>query len=272
MTRKYLYSREYKKEDTIIDISGTKPGGKKIIVMAGPCAVGDYHSLIKTAKAIKKSEALILRGGAFKPRTSPYSFQGLGKQGLKILAEAGKETGLAVVSEVMDTKDVSLIEKYVDIIQIGARNMQNFQLLKAVGKTKKPILLKRGLCATLKEFLMAAEYIMKEGNKKVILCERGIRTFVEHTRNTLDLSIIPALKKETHLPIIVDPSHATGRTDLVIPMSRAAIAAGADGLLIEVHPNPEKAISDKDQTLNLKQFDQLMKEIKSVAKAVGRDL
>ena len=269
---KYLYSREHKKTNTIINVSGVKIGGKNIIVMAGPCAVDILSNTIITAKAIKKSGAKLLRGGAFKPRTSPYSFQGAGEEGLQILSRAREETKLPIVSEVMDTKDIELIEKYVDVIQIGARNMQNFQLLKAVGRSKKPVLLKRGLSATLKEFLMAAEYIMKEGNKKVILCERGIRTFVEHTRNTLDLSIIPALKKETHLPIIVDPSHATGRTDLVIPMSRAAIAAGADGLLIEVHPNPEKAISDKDQTLNLKQFDQLMKEIKSVAKAVGRDL
>ena len=268
MLEKYLYSRKSKKTN----INGIKIGGKKIIVMAGPCAVDNILYTLETAKAVKKSGAKFLRGGAFKPRTSPYSFQGLGEKGLKYLAKARKETGISIISEVMDTKDVELVEKYVDIIQIGARNMQNFNLLKAVGKAKKPVLLKRGLSAALKEFLMAAEYIMKEGNKNVILCERGIRTFVEYTRNTLDLNIIPALKKETHLPIIVDPSHATGRTDLVIPMSRAAIAAGADGLIVEVHPNPEKAISDKDQTLNLKQFDQLIREIKPIAKAVGRDL
>lgn len=272
MTKKYLYSREYKKEDSIIKVKGTVIGGKNIIVIAGPCAVEDKETIIKTAKAVKKSGAGFLRGGAFKPRTSPYSFQGSGEKGLQILAKAREETGLLVVSEVMDTKDVDLVNNYIDIIQIGARNMQNFQLLKAVGKTKKPVLLKRGLSATLKEFLMAAEYIMKEGNHNVILCERGIRTFVKYSRNTLDLNIIPALKKETHLPVIVDPSHGTGRTDLVIPMARAAIAAGADGLIVEVHPNPEKAISDKDQTLNLKQFDQLMKEIKPIAKAVGKDL
>ncbi|MBW2982248.1 3-deoxy-7-phosphoheptulonate synthase [Candidatus Woesearchaeota archaeon] len=272
MSKKYIYSREYKKSNTIININGVKIGEKRIVVMAGPCAVDNISYILETAKSVKKSGAKFLRGGAFKPRTSPYSFQGLGEAGLKILARARKETGLAVVSEVMDTKDVKLVEKYVDIIQVGARNMQNFQLLKSVGRSKKPILLKRGLSATLKEFLMSAEYILKEGNKNIILCERGIRTFVEYTRNTLDLNIIPALKKETHLPVIVDPSHGTGRTDLVTPMSRAAIAAGADGLIIEVHPNPEKAISDKDQTLNLKQFGQLMKEIKPVAEAVGRYL
>lgn len=270
--KKYLYSREYKKTDTIIDIKGIKIGGKDIVIIAGPCAVDNSSYILETAKTVKRSGAKLLRGGAFKPRTSPYSFQGMGEKGLKILAKAGKETGLAIVSEVMDTKDVKLVEKYVDIIQIGARNMQNFSLLKAVGKSKKPILLKRGLSATLDEFLMAAEYIMKEGNKKVILCERGIRTFVKYTRNTLDLNIIPALKKETHLPIIVDPSHATGRTDLIIAMSKASVAAGADGLIIETHPEPKKAISDKDQTLNLKQFNQLMKEIKPVAEAVSRNL
>jgi len=270
--KKYLYSREYKKTNTIIDIKGTKIGGKKIIVIAGPCTVDNISYILETAKGIKDSGARFLRGGAFKPRTSPYSFQGLGEKGLQILAKARKETNLPVVSEVMDTKDVKLVEKYVDIIQIGARNMQNFSLLKTVGKIKKPVLLKRGLSATLKEFLMSAEYIMKEGNKNIILCERGIRTFVEYTRNTLDLSIIPVLKKETHLPVIVDPSHATGRKDLIISMSKAAIAAGADGLMIEVHPNPKKAISDKDQTLNLTQFKELMKEIKPVAEAIGRNL
>jgi 3-deoxy-7-phosphoheptulonate synthase len=269
---KCLYSRQHKKTNTIINVKGIKIGSKKIVVIAGPCAVDNISYILETAKAIKKSGAKLLRGGAFKPRTSPYSFQGAGEEGLQIIARAGEETKLPIVSEVMDTRDVELVEKYVDIIQIGARNMQNFQLLKAVGRSRKPVLLKRGLSATLNEFLMSAEYIMKEGNKNVILCERGIRTFVEYTRNTLDLNIIPALKKETHLPVIVDPSHGTGRADLVIPMSRAAIAAGADGLIIEVHPKPEKAISDKDQTLNLKQFDKLMKEIKKIAKAVGRDL
>ncbi|MBW2977793.1 3-deoxy-7-phosphoheptulonate synthase [Candidatus Woesearchaeota archaeon] len=270
MPEKYLHSRKYQKTDSIIDINGIKIGGKEIVVMAGPCSVESKKVMIETAEEIKKKGAKILRGGAFKPRTSPYSFQGSGEKGLKILSEAREKTGLPIVSEVMDTKDVSLVEKYVDVIQVGARNMQNFNLLKAVGRTKKPVLLKRGLSATLKEFLMAAEYIMKEGNKNVILCERGIRTFVEYSRNTLDLNIIPALKKETHLPVIVDPSHGTGIRDFVIPMSKAAIAAGADGLIVEVHPKPAEATSDKDQTIDFDQFGQLMKEIKKVAEAVGR--
>jgi 3-deoxy-7-phosphoheptulonate synthase len=272
MAEKYLYSRNYKKENTVININGVNIGGKKIIFIAGPCAVDNLDNTTKTAEAIKKSGASFLRGGAFKPRTSPYSFQGLGEEGLQILAKAGKKSDIKIISEVMDTKDIELIERYVDIIQIGARNMQNFHLLKAVGRAAKPVLLKRGLSSNFNEFLMAAEYIMEKGNKNIILCERGIRTFVEYTRNTLDLSIIPALKKETHLPVIVDPSHGTGRKDLIIPMSKAAIAAGADGLIIEVHPDPEKAISDKEQTLNLAQFAQLIKEIKPIAKAVGRDL
>jgi 3-deoxy-7-phosphoheptulonate synthase len=272
MAEKYLYSREHKKEGTIINVNSVKIGGKDIVVIAGPCSVEKRDVMIGIAEGIKKEGAGLLRAGAFKPRTSPYSFQGLGEEGLKILAEAGKKTGLAVISEVMDTIDVRLVEKYVDVIQVGARNMQNFNLLKAVGKTRKPVLLKRGFSATMGEFLLSAEYIMEKGNKNVVLCERGIRTFVEYTRNTLDLSIIPALKKETHLPVIVDPSHGTGRTDLIIPMSRAAIAAGADGLMIEVHPEPEKAVSDKDQTIDLKQFEQLMKEIRSIAEAVGRNL
>jgi len=272
MKEKFLYSRKYKKENTIINLNKTKIGGKEIIVMAGPCAVENKKQIIEIAKVVKKLGAKFLRGGAFKPRTSPYSFQGLEEEGLRYLAETKQKTNLKIVTEVMDTKDVKLIEKYSDIIQIGARNMQNFSLLKAVGKSYKPVLLKRGLSATLKEFLMSAEYIMKEGNHKVILCERGIRTFCTYTRNTLDLNIIPALKKETHLPVIVDPSHAVGVRDYVIPMSKAAIAAGADGLIIEVHKNPEKSVSDKDQTLNFSQFQQLMKEIKPVAKAVGKIL
>jgi 3-deoxy-7-phosphoheptulonate synthase len=272
MAEKFLYSRKYKKENTIINLNKKKIGGKEIIVIAGPCAVENKKQIIEIAKAVKKTGAKFLRGGAFKPRTSPYSFQGLEEEGLRYLAEAREKTNLLIVTEVMDTKDVKLVEKYSDIIQIGARNMQNFSLLKVVGKSYRPILLKRGLSATLKEFLMSAEYIMKEGNHKVILCERGIRTFCTYTRNTLDLNIIPALKKQTHLPVIVDPSHASGVRDFVIPMSKAAVAAGADGLIIEVHKNPEKSVSDKDQTLNFNQFQQLMKEIKPVAKAVGRNL
>ena len=272
MTDKYLYSREHQKEDTIINVDGIKIGGKEIVVIAGPCSVEDKKIMLNTSQEIKKLGAKFLRGGAFKPRTSPYSFQGLGEKGLKILATTKKQTNLPVVSEVMDTRDVKLVEKYVDIFQIGARNMQNFNLLKTAGKAKKPVLLKRGFSSTMEEFLLSAEYIMEKGNKNVILCERGIRTFVKYSRNTLDLNIIPALKKQTHLPVIVDPSHGTGVRDLVIPMSRAAIAAGADGLIVEVHPEPEKATSDKDQTINLKQFEQLMTEIKPIAEAVGRIL
>jgi 3-deoxy-7-phosphoheptulonate synthase len=267
-----LASREFHPENTIIDVDGVKIGGGKLVVMAGPCSVENSKQIITTAKIVKKTGAEILRGGAFKPRTSPYDFQGLGEEGLKLLAEARKLTGLKIVTEVMETEDVALVARYADILQIGARNMQNFNLLKAVGKIDKPILLKRGMSATLKEFLMSAEYIMSEGNHKVILCERGIRTFVEYTRNTLDLTIVPAIKKLSHLPIIVDPSHGTGEYDFVIPMSKAAIACGADGLMIEVHPHPEEAASDGDQSLTPKRFENLMKEIKPIAKAVKRDM
>jgi len=267
-----LASREFHPENTTIDVDGVKIGGKKIVLMAGPCAVENRKQIITTAKIVKKEGAEILRGGAFKPRTSPYDFQGLGEDGLKLLAEARKLTGLKIVTEVMETEDVALVAQYADILQIGARNMQNFNLLKAVGKIDKPVLLKRGMSATLKEFLMSAEYIMSEGNHKVILCERGIRTFVEYTRNTLDLNIVPAIKKLSHLPIIVDPSHGTGEYEFVIPMSKAAIACGADGLIIEVHPNPEEAASDGDQSLMPKRFENLMREIKPIAKAVKRDM
>lgn len=267
-----LVSREFKKENTIIKVGNVEIGTDQIIVIAGPCAIESEKQIIESAKAAKKAGAKLLRGGAFKPRTSPYSFQGMGEQGLRLLAKARKITGLPIVTEVMDTSEVPLVTDYADILQIGARNMQNFNLLRAVGKVNKPVLLKRGLSSTLKEFLMAAEYIMSEGNHNVILCERGIRTFCEYTRNTLDLSIIPVLKKETHLPVIVDPSHGTGRYDLVNPMSKAAIAAGADGLIIEVHPNPEEATSDGDQSLTPKSFSKLMNELKLVAKAVGRTL
>lgn len=267
-----LASREFHPENTIIDVGGVKIGGEKLVVMAGPCAVENRKQIITTAKIVKKTGAEILRGGAFKPRTSPYDFQGLGEDGLKLLAEARKLTGLKIVTEVMETEDVALVARYADILQIGARNMQNFKLLKAVGKIDKPILLKRGMSATLKEFLMSAEYIMSEGNHKVILCERGIRTFVEYTRNTLDLSIVPAIKKLSHLPVIVDPSHGTGEYEFVMPMSKAAIACGADGLMIEVHPNPEEAASDGYQSLMPKRFENLMREIKPIAKAVKRDM
>ncbi|MCK5722901.1 MAG: 3-deoxy-7-phosphoheptulonate synthase [Gammaproteobacteria bacterium] len=267
-----LASREFHPENTIIDVGGVKIGGKKLVVMAGPCSVENRKQIITTAKLVKNEGAEILRGGAFKPRTSPYDFQGLGEDGLKLLAEARKLTGLKIVTEVMEIGDVALVARYADILQIGARNMQNFKLLKAVGKIDKPILLKRGMSATLKEFLMSAEYIMSEGNHKVILCERGIRTFVEYTRNTLDLNIVPAIKKLSHLPVIVDPSHGTGEYEFVIPMSKAAIACGADGLMIEVHPNPEEAASDGDQSLIPKRFENLMREIKPIAKAVKRDM
>jgi len=267
-----LVSREFKKENTIIKVGNVKIGTDQIIVMAGPCAIESEKQIIETAKTVKKAGAKLLRGGAFKPRTSPYSFQGMGEQGLRLLAKARKITGLPIVTEVMDTSEVPLVADYADILQIGTRNMQNFNLLRAVGKVNKPVLLKRGLSSTLKEFLMAAEYIMSEGNHNVILCERGIRTFCEYTRNTLDLNIIPVLKKETHLPVIVDPSHGTGRYDLVNPMGKAAIAAGADGLIVEVHPNPEEATSDGDQSLTPKSFSKLMNELKLVAKAVGRTL
>lgn len=268
-----LVSREFKKEDTIIEFeNGVKIGGKKIHVMAGPCAIESKELLIQIAEDVKASGASFIRGGAFKPRTSPYTFQGLGEEGLKYLSEAKKKTGLLVITEVMDPRDIELILPYTDIIQIGTRNMQNFRLLTEVGGYDKPVLLKRGLSATIKEFLMSAEYIMAKGNTKVMLCERGIRTFETYTRNTLDLSAIPVIKKLSHLPVIVDPSHGVGKWDLVAPMAKAAVAAGADGLIIEVHPNPEEAFSDGEQSLKPKAFKELMKDLKVIAKAVGREL
>jgi len=268
-----LVSREFKKEDTIIEFeNGIKIGGKKIHVMAGPCAIESKELLIQIAEDVKAAGASFIRGGAFKPRTSPYTFQGLGEEGLKYLSEAKKKTGLLVITEVMDPRDIELILPYTDIIQIGTRNMQNFRLLTEVGGYDKPVLLKRGLSATIKEFLMSAEYIMAKGNTKVMLCERGIRTFETYTRNTLDLSAIPVIKKLSHLPVIVDPSHGVGKWDLVAPMAKAAVAAGADGLIIEVHPNPEEAFSDGEQSLKPKAFKELMKELKEIAKAVGREL
>ena len=267
-----LVSREFKRENTVIDINGTKIGSNDVVVIAGPCSVESEEQILKTAFEVKKVGAKLLRGGAFKPRTSPYSFQGMGEEALRLLQKAREKTGLGIVTEVMDTADVSLVERYADVIQIGARNMQNYNLLKAVGKTKKPILLKRGLSATLLELLMCAEYIVSQGNTQVILCERGIRTFCDHTRNTLDLNIVPVAKQLTHLPIIVDPSHGTGRYDLVSPMSKAAIACGADGLIIEVHPDPEKALSDGDQSLTPKSFAELMSDLAPIVNAVGRGL
>jgi 3-deoxy-7-phosphoheptulonate synthase len=267
-----LVSREFKPDDTIIDVKGVKIGGKQVIVMAGPCAVEKKDLLLEIAREVKKSGAKILRGGAFKPRTSPYSFQGLGEEGLKYLREAAEQTGLLVLTEVMDTRDVSLVEKYTDIFQIGARNMQNFNLLKEVGQSKKPVLLKRGMSSTVKELLMSAEYIASNGNLNIILCERGIRTFTEYTRNTFDIIAVPLVKELSHLPIIVDPSHATGKWGLVGPACKAAVAIGADGLLIEVHPSPEDALSDGAQSIVPERFETLMRELKAVAKAVGREI
>ena len=267
-----LASREFKDFDTIIKVKDITIGGKEVIVMAGPCVVENEKQIFETAQQVKAAGAKILRGGAFKPRTSPYSFQGLGEEGLKLLAQAGKEASLAVVTEVMAVNQIELVGKYTDIFQVGARNMQNFVLLKELGKTKKPILLKRGMSATLEELLLSAEYILSQGNYEVILCERGIRTFENYTRNTLDLSAVPALKRLSHLPIIVDPSHATGRWRLVSPMAKAAIAVGADGLLIEVHPDPKSSLSDGAQTLRIDTFAQLMKELSPIVQAVGREL
>lgn len=267
-----LVSREMKSEDTIIDIDGVKIGGNQFTVIAGPCAVESRDQVLSTAEAVKAAGATILRGGAFKPRTSPYSFQGLEVKGLEILAEAREKTGLKIVTEIIDTHSLEASLDYVDIIQIGARNMQNFQLLRQVGKCAKPVILKRGLSATIEEWLMAAEYIMSEGNYNVILCERGIRTFETATRNTLDLSAIPLIKRLSHLPLIVDPSHATGDWQLVAPLSKAAIAVGADGLLVEVHSNPVQALCDGPQSLNPKKFTQMMQELQAVAAAVNRTL
>ncbi|MFO0774869.1 MAG: 3-deoxy-7-phosphoheptulonate synthase [Nitrospiraceae bacterium] len=267
-----LVSREFKKDDTGIDVGGVKIGGKKLTIMAGPCAVERPELTVGIAHEVKAGGATILRGGAYKPRTSPYSFQGVGREGLDYLLEAKKQTGLPVVSEILDTRDIDLFLEKADIIQIGARNMQNFELLKEVGSYDKPVLLKRGLSATIKEFLLSAEYIMSRGNRNVMLCERGIRTFETHYRNTLDLSAVPSLKELSHLPVIVDPSHATGKWNLVAPMSKAAVAAGADGLLIEVHSNPECALCDGEESIRPSKFKELMGDIKKIAQAVGRDL
>ncbi|MFH1244931.1 MAG: 3-deoxy-7-phosphoheptulonate synthase, partial [Candidatus Omnitrophota bacterium] len=264
-----LVSRDFKKEDSCIKLGkDVTAGGKKIVVMAGPCSVEGEKLLIDIAIKVKQAGASVLRGGAFKPRTSPYSFQGLGEKGLKYLAAARKETGLLIVTEIMDTRDMALIEKYTDIIQIGARNMQNFNLLKVVGQSKKPVLLKRGMSSTIKELLMSAEYILSEGNFNVMLCERGIRTFEDYTRFTLDINAVPAIKSLSHLPVIVDPSHATGRWGLVSPAAGAAVAAGCDGLLIEVHPDPEEAFSDGSQSLLPERFTALMEHLRKIALAV----
>lgn len=267
-----LASRDFKSEGTLIEVKGRIIGSKKIHVIAGPCAVENKTLIMNIAEKVKEAGATFIRGGAFKPRTSPYSFQGLGEEGLRYLADAREKTGLPVVTELMDPRDIDAMVRYADIIQIGARNMQNFRLLLDVGSVKKPVLLKRGLSATIKEWLMSAEYIMSRGNHQVILCERGIRTFETATRNTLDLSSVPLLKQLTHLPVVVDPSHGVGKWDLVAPMAKAAVAAGADGLLIEVHINPEEAMSDGEQSLRPDAFKKLMDELKPIASAVGREI
>ncbi len=265
-----LASRELKRDGTVIAVNGVQIGGNRVVVAAGPCSVEDEETLIAVATRVKESGASILRGGAFKPRTSPYSFQGHGEPALKYLARAREVTGLPIVTEVMDTMDIPLVAEYADILQVGARNMSNFSLLKELGKQRKPVLLKRGRASTVTELLMSAEYVLSGGNMSVILCERGIRTFENGTRNTLDLSAIPALKEATHLPVFVDPSHGTGRREYVEAMSKAAIAAGADGLLVEVHTNPEMALSDGEQSLRPEDFASLMDGVRRIAEAVGR--
>ncbi|HEX9291475.1 MAG TPA: 3-deoxy-7-phosphoheptulonate synthase [Anaeromyxobacteraceae bacterium] len=267
-----LVSREVKEEDTVLDVGGVKLGGKAITVIAGPCSVESKEQVLEAAHGVKRSGATFLRGGAFKPRTSPYEFQGMGEEGLKLLALAREATGLKVVTEVMDADDLAMCAEYADVLQIGARNMQNFSLLRKVGALKKPILLKRGPSATIREFLMAAEYILSGGNYQVALCERGIRTFETMTRNTLDLNAVPVLKSLTHLPVVVDPSHGIGLRPHVPAMARAGVAAGADGLIIEVHPCPEKALSDGHQSLSIPEFAGLMEQVRIIAGAVGRPL
>ena len=267
-----LASREVKSTNSVIQVGGASIGGPAIAIIAGPCSVESKEQICTTAKLVKSSGASFLRGGAYKPRTSPYSFQGMEEDGLKLLAAAREVSGLPIVTEVMNPREIDLVAKYADVIQVGARNMQNFSLLKELGRVDKPILLKRGMMNTIKEFLMSAEYVLSEGNHQVILCERGIRTFETATRNTLDISCIPVLKKETHLPIIIDPSHATGHWDMVESMSRASIAAGADGLIIEVHPDPVKAFSDGPQSLKPEKFDRLMENLRPFAELMGRTL
>jgi 3-deoxy-7-phosphoheptulonate synthase len=266
-----LVGRELKEETTCIDLGdGVRIGGTELAVIAGPCAVETREQTKIIAAGVAAAGVRLFRGGAYKPRTSPYSFQGLAEEGLKILAEVREEFGMKIVTEAIDVESVNLVERYSDVIQIGARNMQNFSLLKRAGRSRRPVLLKRGISATLDELLMAAEYILAEGNYNVILCERGIRTFADHTRNTLDLSVIPAVHRLSHLPILVDPSHGTGRSEKVLPLSRAAIAVGADGLMIEVHHNPEEALSDGNQSIRPAQFERLMHEIDQIARVLGR--
>ena len=266
-------SREWKEDDTVVTLSnGTRIGGEEIAIIAGPCAVESEDQILRVAVELSGMGATVLRGGAFKPRTSPYSFQGLGEDGLRLLARAREETGMAVVTEALDPEGVSLVAEYADIVQIGARNMHNFALLRRAGQVGKPVLLKRGMSATIDELLLAAEYILHEGNPNVILCERGVRSFDTHTRNLLDLTAVPVIQKLSHLPIFVDPSHGTGVRAKVIPMARAAVAAGADGIMVEVHPEPTKALSDGSQSLFPEQFGELMDQIHVIAQAIGRSL
>jgi 3-deoxy-7-phosphoheptulonate synthase len=265
-----LVSREAKRENTVVSIGGVAVGGSRIAVVAGPCAVESERQAVEIALRVKESGATLYRGGAFKPRTSPYSFQGLGFEGLKILSKVRRETGLPIVTEVLDTDSVDVVAEHADCLQVGARNMQNFALLKRLGKLRKPVLLKRGLSATIEELLLSAEYLLSEGNYEVVLCERGVRTFVNHTRNTLDLSAIPYVQRISHLPILVDPSHGTGKRQKVLPLSRAAVAVGADGLLIEVHNHPEAALSDGPQALLPEMFTDLMEQVRRLAPVLGR--
>lgn len=267
-----LASKEVRPTPTVIECNGVKIGGDNFSVIAGPCSVESREQIMETARIVREAGAHILRGGAYKPRTSPYSFQGMEEEGLVLLKEAGQKYGMPVVTEVMTPEQVPLVEKHADMFQIGARNMQNYGLLKAVGKARKPVFLKRGMMSTIQEFLMSAEYIMSEGNPNVIMCERGIRTFETETRNTLDIQVVPVLNKYTHLPVMIDPSHSTGHWDLVIPMARAAVAAGADGVMIEVHPEPEKAFSDGPQSLKPKRFQELMTAIKPLVEVMGRTM
>ena len=267
-----LVSREFRKEDSVIDVRGVPMGGPSIGVIAGPCAVENRDMLMESARRVKEAGAAFLRGGAFKPRTSPYSGQGLEEEGLRYRAEAREETGLPVVSEIMDPRDLDIMDRYDTVLQVGARNMQNFRLLKEVGALNKPVILKRGLSATIKDLLLSAEYIVSNGNKDVILCERGLRTFETHTRNMIDLASVPSMKELSHLPVVIDPSHAAGRWDLIAPMALAALASGADGLMIEVHPYPESALCDGPQSLKPDRFAALMVEIKKMAAFLGRQL
>lgn len=267
-----LASRDFHPDDSVVRVNGTSAGGKTLMIIAGPCSIESREQLMESAHAVKEAGAGLLRAGAFKPRTSPYAFQGLGLKGLELLREAKETYGLPTVTEVMSPTDVSLVAQYSDVLQIGARNMQNFALLHAVGETQKPVLLKRGMMSTIEELIMAAEYILSHGNHRVMLCERGIRTFEPATRNTFDINAIPLLKQLTHLPVIADPSHGTGKWDLVTPVARGAVAAGADGLIIEVHPNPAKALSDGAQSLKPEKFAELVKQVRQIAEAVGRTM